>query len=90
MFLFTDCGPYCSLCNSTGSCNECVDGYYIDDNHNCSSCSEHCSLCKTEDWCLECVTGYFVDTNTGSCQGIVLFFLSQYYTKIDVLVILNI
>ena len=68
-FLFTDCGPFCSLCNTTGSCTECVDGFYIDDNHNCSACSDHCSLCTKDDGCLDCVTGYYVDTNTGLCQG---------------------
>ena len=67
VLFFTECGPFCSLCNSTGSCTECVAGFYLDDNHNCSACSDHCSLCKSETECYDCVTGYYRDT--GSCLG---------------------
>ena len=62
-------------CSSSG-CTQCVDGYYLTEEGQCSACSdslEYCATCSSADQCTTCSheslkvddSGYCVCDNTG-------------------------
>ncbi|CAD8077791.1 unnamed protein product [Paramecium sonneborni] len=38
-----------------GDCQQCIDGYYLDNDFSCKICSAHCKTCiQSENKCVEC------------------------------------
>ena len=65
------CTEECSnLCNKngcnkeTGKCVNCIDGYFLDENNNCTECPKNCTICNSLDDCTHCIDG----TYGSACQ----------------------
>ena len=48
---------YCIKCNN-GVCEECINGYYLDDYNNCIKCLPTCNDCQSLNNCSNCGEGY--------------------------------
>ena len=63
---FITCFSYCILCDSTSSCSECVDGYYLNTEKNkCLKTEGNCLEWKnaTDEECHSCESGYTAKQN---------------------------
>ncbi|EGR31290.1 neurohypophysial n-terminal domain protein [Ichthyophthirius multifiliis] len=71
--LATFCFDGCYLCDESGKCNECWDGYYDDqednENQHCLSCSSkfiNCVTCDKKN-CTQCKDGYYFNESQQQC-----------------------
>jgi hypothetical protein len=67
------CSDNCGVCDMTGDCEECKNGFYETDDTPvaCEPCHTNCSLCDdgTNTKCSECSEGNYQLPNTTICEG---------------------
>ena len=59
----------CILCNNSGSCFQCVSGYWLDQN-SCLQCPLNCEKCRNNNGSIECYycsEGFFLQVENGTC-----------------------
>lgn len=68
------CPKHCSYCGDNGHCQQCAEGFFIDDKGNCSQCSKFCLSCNSKVICERCLRGLYLDPKTRECQSESPFF----------------
>ncbi|KAL4496783.1 hypothetical protein ABPG73_011749 [Tetrahymena malaccensis] len=76
----------CQQCSSQASngCQQCIQGYYLDNNSICQPCLSTCLTCSTQNSCQSCYGGAALDTsNQCVCP------ISQYWNGSSCVACLN-
>lgn len=55
------CPNNCKQCSTDNTkCDECIQGFILNDDGKCDQCSEHCTECQRYDMCNRCKSGSIV------------------------------
>ena len=52
-----ECQAGCDVCSTAACCEQCADGWYLDEDCTCKECPAECATCVSSEVCTECKEG---------------------------------